>query len=337
MECTCRTAALRIFIRSVAQFQVPAETTRRLPRCASALSTLPANARGFATFDRATATALPGLSSRALHTTRARNDAAEDTAGHDDSVSASEPKPKPRKAARDAKSKPSDTVMNNDPFLPSDPNANIIGTPKDPFLAIQKIAKSAKPRWRNREQPKEDPNNKKPASRPLRAGGAGGEEATETPKERETWRAQKAALKEKFPEGWNPRKKLSPDALAGIKALHQQFPQEYTTEVLSHKFEVSPEAIRRILKSKWTPSAEEEIDRQQRWFNRGKAVWTRWAELGKKPPRKWRAEGIVREPFWNEPRKPRLDEAEEGEEGEQKARDSRSRARAQRLMMQNMM
>ena len=98
-----------------------------------------------------------------------------------------------------------------------------------------------------------------------------------------------------------PPKKLSPDALEGIRALHTQFPDEYTTEKLARQFEVSPEAIRRILKSKWTPSPEEEIDRQERWFNRGKSVWAKWAELGKKPPRRWRREGIVRDPYWNLP------------------------------------
>lgn len=143
----------------------------------------------------------------------------------------------------------------------------------------------------------------------------------------EYWRAQKAALKEKFPEGWNPKKKLSPDALAGIRALHAQFPVEYSTEVLANKFEVSPEAIRRILKSKWVPDAEEEIERQDRWFKRGKQVWSRWAELGKKPPRKWRKEGIVRKPFWNEPRTPREDEDPDS---------PRARARAQKKLSQNL-
>ncbi|GAP83759.1 putative mitochondrion organization and biogenesis protein [Rosellinia necatrix] len=119
---------------------------------------------------------------------------------------------------------------------------------------------------------------------------------------RENWQIQKDALLEKFPEGWNPRKKLSPDALDGIRALHSQFPEHYTTEVLAKNFEVSPEAIRRILRSKWTPTAEEEMNRQQRWFNRGKAIWARMAELGKKPPRRWRREGIVRQPHWNEVR-----------------------------------
>lgn len=112
------------------------------------------------------------------------------------------------------------------------------------------------------------------------------------------------ALAQKFPEGWNPRKKLSPDALAGIRMLHKQFPDEYTTETLAKKFEISAEAIRRILKSNWTPDAEKEVERLGRWHERGKKVWTLWAALGKKPPRKWRAEGIVRDPIWNKPRGP---------------------------------
>lgn len=127
----------------------------------------------------------------------------------------------------------------------------------------------------------------------------------EAPPKKENWQLQKAALKEKFPEGWSPRKRLSPDALAGIRALHQQFPEEYTTEVLANKFEVSPEAIRRILKSKWEPQPEEEMERQERWFNRGKRIWSAWAEEGKKPPTKWRQEGITRDPSFHEQRRAR--------------------------------
>ncbi|KAI2471764.1 hypothetical protein F4781DRAFT_385782 [Annulohypoxylon bovei var. microspora] len=122
---------------------------------------------------------------------------------------------------------------------------------------------------------------------------------------KEYWAIQKQALREKFPEGWKPRKRLSPDALDGIRALHAQFPDHYTTDELSDKFEVSPEAIRRILKSNWRPNAEEEVDRQGRWFNRGKAIWGQMAAIGRKPPRKWRKEGVVREHFWNIPKGPR--------------------------------
>jgi Neugrin len=108
----------------------------------------------------------------------------------------------------------------------------------------------------------------------------------------EPWQVQKIALKKKFPEGWNPRKRLSPDALAGIRAVHSQFPEQYTTRVLAKMFEISPEAIRRILKSRWSPKEEEELDRQRRWFSRGQTVWSRYAELGLKPPARWRQLGI---------------------------------------------
>ncbi|KAI1769636.1 hypothetical protein GGR53DRAFT_9616 [Hypoxylon sp. FL1150] len=125
------------------------------------------------------------------------------------------------------------------------------------------------------------------------------------PKKKEEWQIQKSALQRKFPTGWSPRKRLSPDALDGIRALHAQFPEDYTTEVLAAKFEVSPENIRRILRARWAPRPEEEEDRQERWFKRGKNIWTQLAALGRKPPRRWRKEGVVRDPVWNEPRGPR--------------------------------
>lgn len=111
------------------------------------------------------------------------------------------------------------------------------------------------------------------------------------------WLKQKRALKQKFPEGWRPPKRLSPDALEGIRVLHKQFPDMYTTEALADKFEVSPEAIRRILRAKWEPTAEEEEDRQRRWFNRGVSVWQRYAELGMQPPRRWREAGVQESPW----------------------------------------
>ncbi|TAQ89139.1 hypothetical protein B7494_g2528 [Chlorociboria aeruginascens] len=125
-------------------------------------------------------------------------------------------------------------------------------------------------------------------------------EASETVlRVREPWQVHKAVLKEKFPEGWKPMKRLSPDALAGIRALHAQMPEQYTTATLAAHFQMDPEAIRRILKGKWTPTPEEEEDRQRRWFQRGQNVWTRYAELGVKPPAKWRDLGIGRgKPEW---------------------------------------
>jgi hypothetical protein len=131
----------------------------------------------------------------------------------------------------------------------------------------------------------------KPQSQPIKEKPIS--EESYTPRQREQWQIQKAALKEKFgSEGWNPRKRLSPDALEGIRALHTQFPQVYSTSTLAEKFAVSPEAIRRILKSKWTPKEAEEESRKERWWKRGEKVWGRMAELGMKPPKQWREAGV---------------------------------------------
>lgn len=106
---------------------------------------------------------------------------------------------------------------------------------------------------------------------------------------RENWQIQKAALSSKFgATGWAPRKRLSPDALEGIRALHAQFPTKFTTPVLANQFEVSPDAIRRILKSKWRPRDEEVDSRRQRWDKRGERIWGQMVALGVKPPKKWR-------------------------------------------------
>lgn len=120
------------------------------------------------------------------------------------------------------------------------------------------------------------------------------EEDTPEKKKPEKWRLEKAAQQKKFPTGYLPRKRLSPDALPGIRMLHASDPVAFSTPVLSAQFRVSPEAIRRILKSKWRPSAEEEEDRRLRWDRRGEKIWTTLAELGTRPPKKWRAMGVGR-------------------------------------------
>lgn len=142
------------------------------------------------------------------------------------------------------------------------------------------------------------------------------------------WLKQKQALKQKFPEGWRPPKRLSPDALEGIRVLRKQFPDMYTTEALADKFEVSPEAIRRILRAKWEPTAEEEEARQRRWFNRGVSVWQRYAELGRQPPRRWREAGVEASPW--EGAKPR--EKAHDEEGAPEEVDPETSSRLQARM-----
>lgn len=102
-------------------------------------------------------------------------------------------------------------------------------------------------------------------------------------KKPENWQVQKAALKEKFAGGWNPPKKLSPDALDGIRHLHAKAPEQFTTAVLAREFEMSPEAIRRILKSRWRPTEDEMDSRRQRWEKRHDRIWSRMVELGLRP------------------------------------------------------
>ena len=107
--------------------------------------------------------------------------------------------------------------------------------------------------------------------------------------DRETWQIQKYALSKKFGGSkWLPRKRLSPDSLEGIRTLHAEFPDTYTTPALANLFEISPEAIRRILKSKWRPSDIEEERRRARWNKRGLSIWGQLSELGLKAPKKWR-------------------------------------------------
>ncbi|KAL5363535.1 required for respiratory growth protein 9, mitochondrial [Aspergillus floccosus] len=105
-------------------------------------------------------------------------------------------------------------------------------------------------------------------------------------RKKEGWQIQKDALKQKFREGWNPPKKLSPDALEGIRHLNAVAPERFTTPVLAEQFRVSPEAIRRILKSKWRASEEELEDRRKRWERRHDRIWGHLSELGLRPKTK---------------------------------------------------
>ncbi|KAL2888789.1 mitochondrion organization and biogenesis protein [Ceratocystis lukuohia] len=188
--------------------------------------------------------------------------------------------------------------------------SNILATPS------LKTAQPKKKKLRHRDMPPEllqlklQEKEKQKNSRQHTKGGSYGlkkygdrdSRKPDRPDKRPMWKIQRDALKEKFPDGWNPLKRLSPDALAGIRALHAQFPNEFSTVQLAAKFEISPEAIRRILRTNWQPSAEEEAERQNRWFKRGMVVWERYAELGLKPPKKWREAGVGQQ-AWEERKK----------------------------------
>jgi hypothetical protein len=70
------------------------------------------------------------------------------------------------------------------------------------------------------------------------------------------WKRHRSALKEYFPDGWSPPKKLSRTAMEGLRIMYNQNPEVFTTPILASKFRISPEAVRRILKSKWEPTRE---------------------------------------------------------------------------------
>ncbi|GJJ14908.1 hypothetical protein Clacol_009178 [Clathrus columnatus] len=95
-------------------------------------------------------------------------------------------------------------------------------------------------------------------------------------------------MKKNFPEGWSPPKKLTRDAMDSLRTLHQISPDVYTTPILAEKFRISPEAVRRILRSKWFPSGErleqirakETTRRVERRKQRVNKEWTEVAETG---------------------------------------------------------
>lgn len=74
--------------------------------------------------------------------------------------------------------------------------------------------------------------------------------------------------------------------------MNAQYPDQFTTPVLAKQFGVSPEAIRRILKSKWRPSTDEAEKRNARWDRRGEKIWGKLADMGLRPPKKWRELGV---------------------------------------------
>lgn len=322
MSCSCNTAALRIFVRNVANIQVPSASQQVTPRVLSGIR-------------RPRTSTSIHLHTRSLHTTRTARSESTTTTTEDASEGAApttaEKPETPKLLFRKTHAPPpSDEWATKTPNLPkradhrftafkNKPGRDIDDTPKEPKKKI---------RWRDlpeeerrelyakagKEMPDEAERQARRQERQAQKlkealEGKGkvedsgeGEFKKHNPSnpKREDWQHQKNALKEKFPEGWKPLKKLSPDALEGIRALHKQFPDEYNTQVLADKFQVSPEAIRRILKSKWRPDPEEEIERQERWFKRGAQIWQRYAELGVKPPKKWREQGIKPSRYWKE-------------------------------------
>jgi hypothetical protein len=108
------------------------------------------------------------------------------------------------------------------------------------------------------------------------------------------WKTRKKLTKERLGgDGWNPTRKLSPSTIEGIRALYEAYGEHVDLRALSKQFDVSFEAMRRIVKSKsWKPTEDEQEKRQKRWEARGERIWTKLAEKGVRPPSKWRKMGV---------------------------------------------
>lgn len=76
------------------------------------------------------------------------------------------------------------------------------------------------------------------------------------------WIKRVLTQKSKYDQ-WNPKRKLSRQEMIKVKELKETFPQ-YRTIDLAQFFHISPEAIRRILKSKWVPNDIDEEKITQR-------------------------------------------------------------------------
>eukprot|EP01132_Coremiostelium_polycephalum_P001513 gene1513-1905_t len=55
---------------------------------------------------------------------------------------------------------------------------------------------------------------------------------------------------------WEPKKKISREEMDELRTLHKEDPEHYDVKFLSNHYQLSIEAIKRILKSKWKPSAQ---------------------------------------------------------------------------------
>ncbi|KAF9178106.1 Required for respiratory growth protein 9 mitochondrial [Haplosporangium sp. Z 767] len=71
------------------------------------------------------------------------------------------------------------------------------------------------------------------------------------------WRKHKEAIKNKLlGKAWNPQRKITRQAMEEVRYLRKQFPEEWTTQKLASHYNVSGEAIAKILRTKFQPHSE---------------------------------------------------------------------------------
>lgn len=80
-------------------------------------------------------------------------------------------------------------------------------------------------------------------------------------KKQPEWMKRTQAVKKKY-GNWNPTRKISYQQMQDIRDLKVKAPHLRTIDLANH-FKMSPEAIRRILRSNWIPN-DEELDRKIR-------------------------------------------------------------------------
>ncbi|GAA6027135.1 hypothetical protein JCM8097_002420 [Rhodosporidiobolus ruineniae] len=110
--------------------------------------------------------------------------------------------------------------------------------------------------------------------------------STDKPPALPEWQHQKLALAAKFPGGWSPPKRLSREAMDLVRQLARQDPSTYTTPVLAARFKVSPEAVRRILKSRFVLSPQETAKREAQRKEERKRQIREWAPGGEEERRR---------------------------------------------------
>lgn len=80
------------------------------------------------------------------------------------------------------------------------------------------------------------------------------------------WVKRDQSLRKRY-GNWNPTRKLSRQQVQDIRDLKQQMPLIKTIQI-ADIFQINPESIRRILKSKWTPTEEELKEIEERAVRR---------------------------------------------------------------------
>ncbi|GAA99217.1 uncharacterized protein L969DRAFT_93680 [Mixia osmundae IAM 14324] len=99
----------------------------------------------------------------------------------------------------------------------------------------------------------------------VKRGGASSRPTSQTDAVIRRWKVHREALREQFPAGWNPARKVSRMQMADIRELHAMDPIAYATPILANGYKISPEAVRRILKSRWQPDLERADEMQAQW------------------------------------------------------------------------